>query len=276
MGNQEVNNINGCLLASDEYHTSADKHHNRWDRIIPGSRWYFIVRFLGQLFRNRSLALRGVYDTQTWARSSQAVLELIESCGGRFHITGLNNLRAHRDPVVFVGNHMSILETMVLPGIIAPVKEVTFVVKSSLVSHPLFGPVMRARAPIVVNRIDARADLIAVMTAGVKKLTQGISVVVFPQSSRKIEFNPADFNKMGVKLARAAGVPVIPVAVKTDFWETGRIVKDLGPIHRDRPIHMAFGEPFFILDSARDENRKIIDFITGCLVKWNGIVTNNR
>jgi len=163
---------------------------------------------------------------------------------------------------------MSILETMVFPGIIASIREVTFVVKESLVTHPVFGPVMRARKPIVVNRKDTREDFKTAMTKGQEMLSNGVSVVIFPQSTRSVEFVSKEFNSLGVKLARASDVQVIPFALKTDFWENGKILKDLGPIKRHRPIHINFGKPFFIKGNGKEENKMIIEFITSQLDAW--------
>jgi 1-acyl-sn-glycerol-3-phosphate acyltransferase len=163
---------------------------------------------------------------------------------------------------------MSTLETMILPGIISPLRKVTFVVKDSLVRHPLFGDVMRSRDPIVVGRTDPRKDFEAVMNGGMELLSKGISIIIFPQSTRSIEFRPEDFNSLGVKLAKKAGVKVVPVALKTDFWGNGKFIKELGPIDRHKPIHIKFGEPFPITGSGKEENQKIIAFIQSSLEEW--------
>ena len=233
-----------------------------------GSRWFFIGKFLSLVFKSRSIAQKGKFDTVAWASTSIEILRLIERCGGRFDIQGLENIKNCDGPAVFVGNHMSILETMVFPGIIASVKEVTFVVKDSLVKHSVFGPVMRARNPIVVNRRDTREDFKTVMTEGMEMLANGTSVVIFPQSTRSVEFISKEFNSLGVKLARTANVQVIPFALKTDFWENGKYVKHLGPIKRHRPIHINFGKPFYIKGSGKDENEMIVDFISSNLAEW--------
>ena len=164
---------------------------------------------------------------------------------------------------------MSTLETMILPCIIAPFWDVTFVVKESLVTHPFFGPVMRSRDPIVVSRVNKREDFKTVMKRGQEILVNGRSIIIFPQSTRKQEFNPEEFNSLGVKLAKAAGVQVVPIALKTDFWKNGKHLKDLGPIDRSKPIYFDFGKPFSVAGSGKVENQKIIEFITENLKKWN-------
>jgi len=181
----------------------------------------------------------------------------------------MENITKSPGPVLFIGNHMSTLETMILPCIIGPHKELTFVVKESLVKHPLFGDVMKSRDPIVVGRTDPRKDLEAVMNGGVEKMTNGVSIVIFPQSTRSVEFKPDEFNSLGVKLAKKAGVYVVPVALKTDFWGNGKLIKELGPIDRHKPIFIKFGEPFQVRGNGKEENQKIIDFITSSLDEWS-------
>ena len=266
---KEYKILNLNLFPNDNYHTNKDKPRLFFDRLLFNTRVVFLSKFIANVLRSRKNAIKGNYDTRAWALSSYEVFQLIENCGGRFEITGLNNIRQSQKPIVFISNHMSTLETMVFPCIIAPITdEATFVVKNSLVEHPFFGPIMRSRNPIVVNRKNARDDFRTVMNKGQEYLSQGRSVIIFPQSTRRVKFNPKEFNSLGVKLAKKAGVSVIPVAIKTDFWGNGKLIKDLGPIHREKPIKMKFGEPILIEGSGKEENLKIIEFISSNLNRW--------
>lgn len=253
---------------SDSYHTDEDKPRALLDKMALNSRLYFIGNFITIVVKSRSLALKGRYDSADWASSSYDVFKLIEDCGGRFHITGLDNLQKCRGPVVFVSNHMSTLETMVFPCIIAPQMNVTFIVKDSLVTHPFFGPIMRSRDPIVVSRSNSREDLLTVMNKGQVLLAEGTSIIVFPQSTRTVKFLPMEFNSLGVKLAGKANVQVVPIAIKTDFWKNGKYISDLGPIDRSKPIHIAFGEPMDIEGTGKEQHNEIIGFIGSNLDKW--------
>lgn len=257
------------FFETDSYHTKENTPRLLLDRLALNTRLYFMSKYFSIVLKSRSKALKDRYDTKAWALSSYDVFKLIEGCGGRFHITGLENLDKCQGPVVFISNHMSTLETMVFPCIIAPLMEVTFVVKDSLIKHPFFGPVLRARNPIVVSRSNSREDFKTVMNMGQELLANGTSIIVFPQNTRTVDFIPKEFNTLGVKLASNAKVQVIPIAIKTDFWENDKYLKDLGPIRRNKPIHIAFGEPLSIAGSGKEENKMIIEFISTHLVKWN-------
>jgi len=226
------------------------------------------VKYAYIVLKTRREAIKGVYDDRAWADSSFYILKFIERTGGRFNITGMENLAKSPEPVLFIGNHMSTLETMVLPSIISPHRKVTFVVKESLVKHPLFGDVMRSRNPIVVGRTDPRKDLETVMTGGLRLLSEGISIIIFPQSTRSTDFKPEDFNSLGVKLARKAGVDVVPFALKTDFWGKGKLISEIGPLDHTKEIHFRFGEPFSVTGRGREDNQMIIDFIQDALREW--------
>ena len=254
---------------SYSYDTPEKDHLGFKEKILLNSRIYFTLIYAATVLRTRKEAIRKVYDTKAWADSSFEIFRLIEKTGGKFHITGMDNITKSKGPVLFISNHMSTLETMIFPGIIAPHRELTFVVKESLVKHPLFGDVMRSRNPVIVGRKDPRKDFEAVMNGGVDLLSKGISIIIFPQSTRNLEFKPEEFNSLGVKLAKKAGVEVVPVAIKTDFWGNGKWIKELGPLDSDKPIHIKFGEPFRVTGNGKEENQKIIDFIQSSLKVWN-------
>ncbi|KUO78981.1 MAG: glycerol acyltransferase [Desulfosporosinus sp. BRH_c37] len=257
------------FFEKESYHTDKNTQRFFLDKLMINTRLYFMCKYFNIVLKSRNAAIKGQYETEAWALSSYNIFKLIEGCGGRFHITGLENLQKCKGPVVFISNHMSTLETMVFPCIIAPFMNVTFVVKDSLVKHPFFGPIMRSRNPIAVSRQNSRADFQIVMKKGQELLANGVSIIVFPQNTRTVEFVPKEFNTLGVKLANNAKVQVVPIAIKTDYWGNGKYLKDFGPIDRSKPIYMAFGEPLSIKGTGKEENRSIIEFISSHLEKWN-------
>lgn len=225
-------------------------------------------RILGNYFRSSRLAKAGRYGYEEWSASSMEVLRAFESVGVRFQIENLGSFSDLSTPCVFIGNHISNLETLVLPGVICPFLRVTFVVKELLIRYPVFRHVMRSRDPVVVGRKDPRKDLRSVLEGGQERLERGISLVVFPQTTRTPVFDPDQFNTIGVKLARRAGVPVVPFALKTDALGIGRPFKDFGRIRPEIPVHFRFGEPVTITGNGREEHAEIIRFIQDSLREW--------
>jgi len=221
----------------------------------------FYSKILMIILKASRLSKKGAYTNDCWVQSSLDTIKALESVGGRFEIQNLGISRKLESSCVFVGNHMSILETFVLPCLIQPFRDVTFVVKESLLSFPFFKHVMRNRHPIVVGRANPRADLRTVLEEGQNRLNANISVVIFPQTTRSVDFDPKKFNSLGVKLAKRGKVPVVPVALKTDAWGIGHRFKDFGKIRPNKPVHITFGEPLLVEGSGKDAHKYIVDFI---------------
>lgn len=240
-----------------------------WDKLLCNSRFYFLYKYFGIVLRSRKLAINNKYDTEAWSDSSQETFRALEAAGGVFHIEGVNHISEKDGPFVFVSNHMSVLETMIFPGLIVPFMDLIVVAKKSLTDYPFFGPIFRARNPIVVGRENSREDLMIVLNEGKRHLAEGNSILLFPQSTRRANVIPEEFNSLAVKLAKKAKVQVVPVAIKTDFWENGRLIKDLGPLNRKKTIHFKFGAPMSIEGNGKEENAEIIKFISEHLEQWN-------
>jgi len=255
-------------FTSNTYHTPEDTPRALIDRLSFKSSWGFHLLFLKTVFRSWYFARQGIYSHDLWVKTSHDIFRDIERCGGRFHIEGFDNLRRSPDPAVIVSNHMSTLETMIFPCVISSIKPITFIIKKNLLNMAIFGPILRSQNPIEVGRINPREDLATVLEQGPKVLEKGRSLVIFPQSTRRPRFIPGEFNSLGIKLAKKVGVKIIPVAIKTDFWENGKMIKDLGPIRRHRPIYITFGQPLEINGNGKEEHRQIIDFIAGEFSQW--------
>jgi len=238
-------------------------------RLMPSA--FFYSNFARIVFRSSYQAKHGRYGNLGWASSSYDVMAQLENVGVIFEITGMDNIRGTEGPCIFIGNHMSTLETMVLPCIIEPVKDATFVVKQSLIDYPIFSHVMRSRDPIVVGRTNPREDLKAVLEGGTRILFGGRSLIIFPQTTRTPVFDPKEFNTIGIKLAKRANVPVIPLALKTDAWGNGKRLKDFGRIDTSKRVHFSFGKPLSIRDRGGEEHNAIITFIEEHLREWNNL-----
>ena len=235
-------------------------------RLFPSLVFY--IRLILIVWRAGRRARRGLYSDQNWVESSLAVLDSLERSGVTVEISGVENLERLPGPVVFIGNHMSMMETMVLPAVIQPVVPVTYVVKQSLLEYPVFKYVMRSRNPIAVTRSNPRQDLKTVLEEGGARLRDGISVIVFPQTTRAQIFDRGQMSSIGVKLAKKAGVPVVPIALKTDSWNNGSLIKDCGRLDTTKTAYFRVGPAMTIAGKGEEEQEAVCDFIERSLQEW--------
>jgi 1-acyl-sn-glycerol-3-phosphate acyltransferase len=231
--------------------------------------WYY-ARLAWSVWTGYLRVLTGRYGTTGHTRCSIDTLRIAEDCGGRIFITGAARLARHPGPVVFIANHMSMLETLILPYMLIAYNPTGLinVVKESLLRYPVFGKLLRSTFPIGVGRQNARNDLLEILNQGVAALQGGKSMLVFPQSTRRMDLNAEDFNSIGVKLAKRANVPLVPVALKTDFQGVGGLLRDFGAIRRDRPIRIEFGDPVMISGLGREEHAQTVQFIVEKVRTW--------
>lgn len=257
-----------ALADKDTYNTASDRRRSLLSRVFLRPVFTFYPQVFWIIWTNSRQAKKGLYGDDEWVRGSFDILRILENVGVEVDITGMENIRRCAGPVVFVANHMSTLETFVLPCIIQPVKPVAFVVKRSLLTAPIFGHVMSARDPVAIDRQNPREDLKAVLEGGSRKLQSGLSVIIFPQSTRSVDFKPEEFNSLGIKLALRAGVPVVPVALKTDAWGVGRKLKDFGRVDTHKKVYFAFGEPLEIEGRGTAQHEEVVAFIRGKIQAW--------
>jgi 1-acyl-sn-glycerol-3-phosphate acyltransferase len=241
-----------------------------FSRLFPSfffySRSILVIRLAARVLK------AGCTDENVFERASKGVACAVNSVGARITVENLDVLRRLDGPCIVVANHMSSLETLVVPSIIMPVIPMTFVAKQSLMKYPWLSALLEGNRAIIVGRANPRDDLRIMTTETHERLSRGVSVVVFPQTTRSDTFVPEQFNSIGAKLARREGVPLIPLALKTDFWSNGKRFKDLGRIDPKRDVLFRFGEP---IDSSNDReaHQKALDFICRTLAEWGAAGT---
>ena len=135
-----------------------------------------------------------------WARG------LLRICGLELDVVGAEHLAG---PAVFVANHQSFLDPMVLTALLPA--STKWVAKAEFRRVPLLGRAFGACA-IYVDRLDPPAAREALAEA-LAELPAGWSVAVFPEGTRSGDGRLLPFKKGAVHVARRLGLPIVPVGV---------------------------------------------------------------
>ena len=254
----------------DSYRTPESNKASLLFRLMLRSRWYFYLINFTVFIRCGLCAAKGKLDKKMQIYYSNLNLLLIEKCGGRIQIDGLEHLKAlSGSPVVLIGNHMSLIETAVFHAIAREYIDFSFIIKEALLRVPFFRHIMIAMKAVPVGRTNPREDLKTVLVEGKKVLEEGRCIIVFPQATRAASFEPEKFNTIGIKLAKSAGVKVVPFALKTDFLGIGKRFRDLGPVHPEKVVHFEFAPAMEITGNGQEQHKAIIDFIQSRFDEWS-------
>ncbi|GAO14804.1 uncharacterized protein UV8b_04039 [Ustilaginoidea virens] len=187
-----------------------------------------------------ALTLAGRQGIAQWAtaRAFRHVMAL--ATGVVFDVDDPADALGSVRPAVFVGNHQSELDVLMLAALFPKWCSVT--AKSDLKHVPVLGWFMRLSGAIFIDRRNSRDARHAMAGAAREILTKRQSVYMFPEGTRSYAREPGllPFKKGAFHLAVQAGVPIVPCVVanyshvfhlQSMVFRSGRIpVKVLDPI----------------------------------------------
>lgn len=142
-------------------------------------------------------------------------------CGLDYTIEGKENI-PHQGPVVILANHQSFWDNVIMP-VLFPMQ--SWVIKKQLLNIPIFGLGLRLMDPIALDRTNAMS-VRKMLQMGGQKLQSGISVVIFPESTRLNPGQNVPFKAGCATLAYQNNVPIIPMAHNAGtLWPKGFWIK---------------------------------------------------
>ncbi|MCB0066843.1 MAG: 1-acyl-sn-glycerol-3-phosphate acyltransferase [Caldilineaceae bacterium] len=144
--------------------------------------------------------------------------------GVRVRFVNLENTRKHRVSI-FVSNHVSNLEP---PALLAVLPRIAFILKKELRRIPLLGYIMGLGSFIYVDRTRADSRHHALEQAK-QTLADGVSLMIFPEGTRSRDGQANRPGRGAAFVARRAGVPLVPVALRGTFalWPATRFLPRL-------------------------------------------------
>ncbi len=176
--------------------------------------------------------------------------------GLRFTVTGSDKIPAQGGAVVAI-NHTGHLD-FTFAGIPAHDngRLIRFMAKDAIFENPVAGPLMRGMKHIPVDREAGSASYRAALAA----LKAGELVGVFPEATIK------EFKTGAARMAAAAGVPIIPMAL----WGSQRVLTydRRRPVSLTTiPIFIAVGDPVAVSrqDDAAEVTARVREQMVGLL-----------
>jgi lysophosphatidate acyltransferase len=159
------------------------------------------------------LRLVGYGGISQWAVARSFKWTMRYSTGITFEIDDPNDYLNTTRPAVFIGNHQTELDVLML-GCIFP-KYCSVTAKSSLKSFPFLGWFMALSGTVFIDRKNSSSAREAMAGAADEIRKKRQSVYMFPEGTRSYYQEPGmlPFKKGAFHLAIQAKVPIVPVVV---------------------------------------------------------------
>ena len=164
--------------------------------------------------------------------------------GIKVNVQGLDKLDA-RQTYVFVANHRSYLDTATL--FIYTRRRIGLLAKKELLKVPVLGVGMGFVNVMAIDRSN-RESAIRTTEAAAQRIKSGVSFAVFVEGTRAKPGELLPFKKGAFYMARQAGVPVVPVAIKNSDVLMGKGTGEA----RAGTIEMVFMRPIETVDRTTD------------------------
>jgi len=157
--------------------------------------------------------------------------------GQRFVMSGTQHV-PRKGGVMLAVNHIGYVD-FIYGGLAANPsgRKVRFMAKREIFDHAVTGPVMRSMHHIEVDRGDGLASY----EQAIGYLRDGEAVGIFPEATISRAFVLKEFKTGAVRIAAAAGVPLVPVIL----WGTHRMITKDHPkdFSRGKTIAIKVGVP---------------------------------
>lgn len=222
----------------------------------------------------------GKLSVEKWSEFCFSSVTVPESLGMNVIIDGFADRSAYKGPVMYLCNHMSMTETILLPPILLSFGPFSYVAKASLAHLPFLEKAAAHMRMVPISRKSPREDLINILRIGTERIHGGESFLIFPQGTRCETFSRSRFSSIGAKLAEKASCPVVPIVVDTRCQPTRtkgimrKVLKDFGPVDTSYDLRVSCG-PVIPCGKARDMHEASFDWMAGKLEEW-GLKTERR
>ena len=148
-------------------------------------------------------------------------------------------------PAIYVANHVSYVEPI---AILSKVRA-TAIAKREIGDWPMIGDAAKALGVLLVDR-SCPASGASVLFEAWRRLTEGVSLVVFPEGTTTRGDEVLPFRRGVFGLSKLSGHPIVPIAVRYDTDEVAWVGDDpflphyVRTTRRNRTrVHLHFGEP---------------------------------
>ena len=174
-------------------------------------------------------------------------------------VEGAENLQKGQS-YVFVANHSSMFDAWLVYGWLPVVFK--WIMKASLRKVPFVGTACKAAGHIFIQRGASKQALHSLEEAK-SRLHNGVSVVIFPEGTRSLDGQVANFKRGAFQIAFDVHLPVVPLSL-TGVYDV--LPKDKFLVHPGRRVKMKIGKPIDLSSYAEDQHMQAIEDVRDLVI----------
>jgi 1-acyl-sn-glycerol-3-phosphate acyltransferase len=178
------------------------------------------LRKMQALPKGMSVKEKDILIQETPKKWSETIMKMT---GSKVEVRGNHNLPD--GPVLIVANHEGDFDIPLLLGFLN--KPFGFISKIEVKKVPVLSKWMDVMNCVYLDRKDRR-QAVRSIREGVKMLKEGHSILIFPEGTRSKGGPIEEFKSGSLRLAKDAGVPIVPVSIEGTaevFEKNGRLIK---------------------------------------------------
>ena len=147
-------------------------------------------------------------------------------CKISHEIKGQNNIPNYA--VLIASKHQSAFETLAL---FYYLQNSVFIHKKQLFFIPIFGQYLKKINMISINRKGGAKVMRSMLREAKKKISLGVSIIIFPEGTRKKPGDKANYKSGYVGIYQKMNLDILPVAVNSgNYWPKHSFIKKPGKI----------------------------------------------
>ncbi len=220
-----------------------------------------VLWFLTTLFDKRKIILH------TWT-TLWALGFIFTNPFWNLKVTGRKKLK--RDEIyVMICNHQSLLDILAVFGVW---KQFKWVSKIELFKVPIVGWMLYLNDYIGIERGNKESAQL-MMKSCIRAMSQGSSVMLFPEGTRSEDGNFRPFKEGAFKLAKAAERSILPIVV---YGTANAVPKGSMLLKKRQTIHLEILDPISVDEVKRLEVRELLDISRDRMLQtYDKLVKNN-
>lgn len=218
------------------------------------SAWAYLILTLPVLFRVKYLNWHGrakERDKLADEFTMKAARYILRLTGAKVHMKGLENIPMD-SPVLFVSNHQSHIDNLIIHGLINVPKGFVSIVE--MLKVPLLRTWMKYMKCVFIDRMDVRQTLHC-MEEAVINIKEGRSMVIFPEGKVNSDGVLGEFKRGSLKIAIKTGVPVVPIALKNSH----KLMNRDGSRIQAAEVECIISKPISTIISGKAEEAQLIE-----------------